>query len=240
MIYIKIIYFSCDQAALWTVQSVRPSVCSSVFHTFLTLLPSSYHHEIFRSYYQWQKSCPCKRSGSEVKGQGLRGQNPIWPFPDHNSSLNSHMMMRPIYMFSSNFGYSTNIPMSENSLYERRIVSKVHSQSTCSRNCVKSFCGIYIRAIKANRKMHYKLILQTMALLLSSYSDEISWIWRIQSIKTLERNKNSLHRGNRPLFSRYNEIKIRYSENQWITIFWTYNGPVHWRTCRQYAISIKK
>ena len=38
--------FSCDQAALWMVFSVRPSVC----HTFLTMFPSSYHHEIFRSY----------------------------------------------------------------------------------------------------------------------------------------------------------------------------------------------
>ena len=37
--------FSCDQAALWMVQSV----CLSVHHTFLTMFPSSYHHEIFRS-----------------------------------------------------------------------------------------------------------------------------------------------------------------------------------------------
>ena len=49
-----------------------PSVC----HTFLTMLPSSYHHEIFRSYYQWQKWRPCKRSRSEVKGQGHGGQHP--------------------------------------------------------------------------------------------------------------------------------------------------------------------
>ena len=44
-----------------------PSVCLSVRHTFLTMFPSSYHHEIFRSYYQWQKWCPCKRSRSKVK-----------------------------------------------------------------------------------------------------------------------------------------------------------------------------
>ena len=90
--------FSCDQAALWMVQSVRPSVCLSVrlsvCHTFLTMFPSSYHHEIFRSYYQWQKWRPCKRSRSEVKGQGHRGHNPTSLFPDCNSSLNSHMMMR--------------------------------------------------------------------------------------------------------------------------------------------------
>ena len=31
--------FSCDQAAIWMVQSVRPSVCPSVRHTFLPLSP---------------------------------------------------------------------------------------------------------------------------------------------------------------------------------------------------------
>ena len=52
-------FFSCDQAALWMVFSVRLSVCPSVCpsvrlsvcHTFLTMFPSSYHHEIFRSYH---------------------------------------------------------------------------------------------------------------------------------------------------------------------------------------------
>ena len=96
------IVFNCDQAALWMVQSVRPSiclsvrpsVCLSVCHTFLTMFPSLYHHEIFGSYYQWQKWRPCKRSRSEVKGQGHRGHNPTLPFPDCNSSLNSHMMMK--------------------------------------------------------------------------------------------------------------------------------------------------
>ena len=76
--------FSCDQAALWMVQSVRPSVRlsvrPSVCHTFLTMFPSSYHHEIFRSYYQWQKWRPCKRSRSEVKGQGHRGHDPNFRF----------------------------------------------------------------------------------------------------------------------------------------------------------------
>ena len=72
--------FSCDQAALWMVQSVRPSVRLSVrlsvCHTFLTMFPSSHHHEIFRSCYQWPKWRPCKRSRSEVKGQGHWGQQP--------------------------------------------------------------------------------------------------------------------------------------------------------------------
>ena len=60
----------------WSFPSVCLSVCLSVCHTFLTMFPSSYHHEIFRSYYQWQMWRPCKRSRSEVKGQGHRGQHP--------------------------------------------------------------------------------------------------------------------------------------------------------------------
>ena len=86
-------FFSCDQAALWMVQSVCPSVCPSVClsvclsvcHTFLTMFPSSYHHEIFRSYYQWQKWRPCKRSRSKVKVTEVTTQlnrfrtvTPVW------------------------------------------------------------------------------------------------------------------------------------------------------------------
>ena len=36
----------------WYFLFVCPSVCLSVCHTFLTMFPSSYHHEIFRSNYQ--------------------------------------------------------------------------------------------------------------------------------------------------------------------------------------------
>ena len=61
----------------WYFPSVCPSVRLSVRHTFLTMFPSSDHHEIFRSGYKWQKWCPCKRSRSEVKGQGHRGHDPI-------------------------------------------------------------------------------------------------------------------------------------------------------------------
>ena len=56
--------FSCDQAALWMVQSVCASVHLSVCDTFFTMFLTSYHHEIFRSYYHWQKWCPCERSRS--------------------------------------------------------------------------------------------------------------------------------------------------------------------------------
>ena len=63
----------------------NPSVCLSCLSVclshFLTMFPSSYHHRIFRSYYQWQKWRPCKKLRSEVKGQGHRGKKNcrIWP-----------------------------------------------------------------------------------------------------------------------------------------------------------------
>ena len=57
-------FFSC-------VQSVCPSVCPSVRHTFFTMFPSSYHHEILRSYYHGQKWCPCKRSRSQKSTPNL-------------------------------------------------------------------------------------------------------------------------------------------------------------------------
>ena len=51
----------------WYLYQMCNTVCPSVRHTCLTMFPSSYHHEIFRSYYQWQKWRPCKRSRSNIK-----------------------------------------------------------------------------------------------------------------------------------------------------------------------------
>ena len=61
----------------WAFPDYRPvAAFKSLRFALFTLFPSSYHHEIFRSYHQWQKWCLCKRSRSEVKGQGHRGHNP--------------------------------------------------------------------------------------------------------------------------------------------------------------------
>ena len=76
-----IFVLSGDQAALWMVQFF----CLSVCHTICIMFSSSSHHEIFRSYYHWQKWCPCNRSRSEIKGQGRRGQKPL---PHRHPSLN--------------------------------------------------------------------------------------------------------------------------------------------------------
>ena len=71
----------CLSVRLSVCPSVRPSVC----HTFFTMFPSSYHHEIFRSYYHGQKWCPCKRSRSKVKVTEVNTQlsrfrtlTPVW------------------------------------------------------------------------------------------------------------------------------------------------------------------
>ena len=83
--------FSCDQAALRTLLSVRLSVrpsvclsvCLSVCHTFFTMFPSSYHHEIFRSYYHWQKWGQGQRSKVKVTEvmtplSRFRTVTPVW------------------------------------------------------------------------------------------------------------------------------------------------------------------
>ena len=56
--------FSCAQAAY---EWFSPSYC----HAFFTMFPSSYYHENFRSYYQSQKWCPCKRSRSQKSKPNL-------------------------------------------------------------------------------------------------------------------------------------------------------------------------
>ena len=75
--------FSCDQAALWMVQSVWPSVR----HTFFTMYLSSYHHELFRSYYHCRSDVHAKGQGqrrkvsaTEVKTQfsHFRTVTPVW------------------------------------------------------------------------------------------------------------------------------------------------------------------
>ena len=65
--------FSCNQAALWMVQSIRPSVRPSVTPFWLC----SHHHIIMK--FSWvvtsdKKWRPCKRSRSEVKVIELNSQ----------------------------------------------------------------------------------------------------------------------------------------------------------------------
>ena len=87
--------FSCNQAALQMVFSVCLSVCPSVrlshLFDYVPIIVSSWN---------FQKLSPRTRVRSmqkvKVRGQRSRSQRsqPNFPFPDCNSSLNSHMMMK--------------------------------------------------------------------------------------------------------------------------------------------------
>ena len=75
----------------WLSPSVCPSARRSVCYTFFTV-------PIMVSSWNFQKLSPMTQVMSmqkvKVRGQGHRGQNPRYPFPDRNFSLNSHMMMK--------------------------------------------------------------------------------------------------------------------------------------------------
>ena len=93
------IVFSCDQAALWMVFSVRLSVCPSVrlsvrlshLFDYVPIIVSSWN---FQELSHWTRV----RSMQKVKVRGQRSRSqrsrPNFSFPDCNSSLNSHMMMK--------------------------------------------------------------------------------------------------------------------------------------------------
>ena len=138
-----ILYLACIFAVTWTPShsfltatkqlyewfipsvrlSVRPSVRLSVCHTFLTMFPSSYHHDIFRSYYQWQKWRPCKRSRSKVKVTEVTTQ------------LNRFWTVTPawIHMWWWNDAYSL-IMLRRGALLFFKVIHQI-SRSHGSKNC---------------------------------------------------------------------------------------------------------
>ena len=100
-------FFSCDQAALWMVFSVRLSVCPSVrlsvcpsvrlsvrlshLFDYVPIIVSSWN---FQELSHWTRVRSMQKI--KVRGQRSRSQRsrPNFSFPDCNSSLNSHMMMK--------------------------------------------------------------------------------------------------------------------------------------------------
>ena len=87
------VFFSCDQAAIWLVQSVSPSVCLSVClsdrHTFFTMFPSSYHHEIYYYFITNYKS------DVQAKGQGQRSTVEV---TEVNTQLNHFRTVTPVWI----------------------------------------------------------------------------------------------------------------------------------------------
>ena len=70
------------------VQSVRPSVRPSVRHTFLTMFPSSYHHEI-------SGVIASDKSGVHAKGQGQRSKVKV---TEVTTQLNRFRTVTPVWI----------------------------------------------------------------------------------------------------------------------------------------------
>ena len=88
------VIFSCDQAALWMVFSVRLSVCLSVCPSVTPFWLCSHHRIIMK----FSGVITLDQGKVHAKGQGQRSRSqrsrPKFSFPDCNSSLNSHMMIK--------------------------------------------------------------------------------------------------------------------------------------------------
>ena len=96
-------YFSCDQAALWMVQSVRLSDClsvclsiclsvrPSVCHTFFTLFLCSHHHEIMT----FSGITTNDRSDVHAKGQGQRSMVKVIEL---NTQLSRFLSVTPVWI----------------------------------------------------------------------------------------------------------------------------------------------
>ena len=72
----QIIFFSYDQAALWMVNSVRLSVC----HTLFTVFASSYHREILGVITNDQSEVHTKRQGQKSKVKVAEVKTQLNPF----------------------------------------------------------------------------------------------------------------------------------------------------------------
>ena len=75
----------------WYFPSVCPSVRPSHLFDYVPIIVSSWNYQELLPVTEVTSMQKVKL---EVKVQGHRGHNPILPFPDCNSSLNSRMMIK--------------------------------------------------------------------------------------------------------------------------------------------------
>ena len=85
------IVFSCDQAALWMVQSVRPSVCMSVRPSVKPFWLCSHHHIIM----EFSGVITSDRSDVHAKGQG---QRPKVKVTEVTIQLNRFRTVTPVWI----------------------------------------------------------------------------------------------------------------------------------------------
>ena len=74
--YYSQVLFSCDQAALWMVFSVRPSICLSVCLSVTPFWLCSYHHIIMK----FSGIITNEKSDVHAKGQGQRSKFKVTEF----------------------------------------------------------------------------------------------------------------------------------------------------------------
>ena len=82
------VFFSCDQAALWMVFFVRLVRLSHLFD-YVSITVSSWHFQEISA-----RTRVRSMQNVKVRDQRSKSQRSRPNFPDSNSSLNSHMMMK--------------------------------------------------------------------------------------------------------------------------------------------------
>ena len=84
-------FFSCDQAAIWLVQSVRPSVSPSVCQSVTPFSPCSHHLIIVK----FSGVITMVRSDVHVKGQGQRSKVKV---TEVNTQLSRFRTLTPVWI----------------------------------------------------------------------------------------------------------------------------------------------
>ena len=87
----RILFFSCDQAAIWLVQSVRPSVCPSVRPSVTPFSPCSHHRIIMK----FSGVITNDKSDVHAKGQGQRSKVKV---TEVTTQLNRFRTVTPVWI----------------------------------------------------------------------------------------------------------------------------------------------
>ena len=91
ILYVRVLFFSCDQAALWMVQSVRPSVRLSVRPSVTPFWLCSHHRIIMK----FSGVITSDKSDVHAKGQGQRSKVKV---TEVTTPLNRFRTVTPVWI----------------------------------------------------------------------------------------------------------------------------------------------
>ena len=124
------------------------------------MFQSSYDHEIFRNYYQWQKWCPCKRSRSKVKVTKVKTLfsrfqtvTPVWIYI-WNDRQSLMLLRRCPIVFQ---GHPWNFKVTQ--LNKKRILTQIVRFCNSSLNSLKAWCKC-LKQHRSSALLNFKLIRQ--------------------------------------------------------------------------------